>query len=334
MIIKAYELKKFTNNNEKNIFLFYGPNSELIDEIITKDIKPDFSKNLYNYDETEILSNRDTFEISLFNQSFFENEKLIIINRVTDKILELIEEIEERQIQNIKIILKSGILEKKSKLRNFFENNNNLLIVPFYEDTHQTLLNLSQNFFRENNIKISTQNLNYVLEKTKGSRLNLKNELEKIKNFCQNKSKIEFDDLLKITSSSEDYKISELTDQCLAKNKIKTINILNENNPTMEDNILILKSFLYKLKRLEKLKKEIQIKKNQDHVIASFKPTIFWKDKDIIKKQLNVLSINDIKLFIKKVNKLELQIKKNINLSNEITNNFIFETVNNSNNLI
>ena len=176
-------------------------------------------------------------------------------------------------------------------------------------------------------------NINFVLEKTKGDRLNLKNELEKIKNFSQSKLSVEFDDLLKIISSSEDYKISELTDHCLAKNKQKTIKILNDNNSSVENNILILKSFLYKLKRLEKLKKEIEIKKNQDQVISAYKPSIFWKDKDIIKKQLNTLSINDIKSFIKKVNKLELLIKKNANISNEITNNFIFETIENTNNL-
>ena len=333
MIIKSYELKE--NLNKKiNIFLFYGQNSELIDETLQKEITPVFTKNSYSYDETEILSNKSAFEESVFNKSFFESEKLIIISRATDKILELIKDIREKEDKDLKIILKSGILEKKSKLRNFFEKNNDLIIIPFYEDNHQALMVFAQNFCKENKIKISTQNINFILEKTRGNRLNLKNELGKIKNFSQSKSSVEFDDLLKIISSSENYKISELTDHCLAKNKNKTIKILNDNNSTVEDNILILKSFLYKLKRLEKLKKEIEIKKNQDQVISSYKPTIFWKDKDIIKKQLNTLSINDIKLFIKKINTLELLIKKNSNLSNEITNNFIFETIENTNNLI
>ena len=192
----------------------------------------------------------------------------------------------------------------------------------------------AQNFCKENKIKISTQNINFILEKVKGNRLNLKNELEKIKYFSQSKSLVEFDDLLKIISSSEDYKISELTDYCLAKNKNKTIKILNDNNSTLEDNVLILKSFLYKLKRLEKLKKEIEIKKNQDQVISSYKPIIFWKDKDIIKKQLNTLTMKDIKSFRKKIITLELLIKKNSNISSEITNNFIFETIENTNNLV
>ena len=327
MIIKSYELK---NNlgKEVNIYLLYGENSELIDEVINKDIKTFFSKNSYTYEEAEVLSDRDNFETSLFNKSFFENEKLIIINRVTDKILNLIETIIGKKNDDFKIILKAGVLEKKSKLRNFFEKKNDLIIVPFYEDNYQTLLFLAQKFFNENKIKISTQNINFILEKSKGSRINLKNELTKIKNFSQNKQKIEFNDLLKITSSAENYKISELTDQCLAKNKNKIINILNENNQSIEDNILILKSFLYKLKRLKKLKEGIETKKNQDQILSAYKPPIFWKDKDIIKKQLNTLSINKIKEFIKKVNEIEILIKKNSNLSSEITNNFIFETIN------
>ena len=109
---------------------------------------------------------------------------------------------------------------------------------------------------------------------------------------------------------------------------------MNENISTTEGNILILKSFLFKLKRLKKLKNEIEKKKSQDQVISSFKPPIFWKDKVIIKKQLNTLSIKDINDFIKKINELELLIKKNSSLSSKITNNFILETVNLPNNLI
>jgi len=333
MIIKFYDLKKFLNS-KTSIFLFYGQNVSLIEETINKNVKRVFIGNIYNYEESEVLSDINEFQIGLYNKSFFDNEKLIIINRVTDKILELIKNIIEKNNESIKIILKSGNLEKKSKLRNFFEKNKNLIILPFYEDSHKDLMDLALNFFKENKIKISTQNINYILQKTKGNRLNLKNELEKIKSLYKSNSIIEFDHLLKIISSSEDYKISEFTDHCLAKNKNKTIKILNDNNFIKDDSILILKSFLHKLKRLIILKKEITARKNQDSVISSYKPTIFWKDKEIIKQQLNSLSANDIKTFIKQINSLELLIKKNPAISNEIANNFIFETINNSNNLI
>ena len=299
-----------------------------------KETMRSYTENLYNYSESEILSDKDTFIINLFNKSFFENEKLIIINHITEKILEVIKDIVEKKDQSFKIILKAGILEKKSKLRNFFEKENNLIITAFYEDDHQTLLNFAQNFFRENAIKISTQNINFILEKTKGSRLSLKNELIKIKNLSHSRSSIGFDDIIKLINPAENYKISELTDQCLAKDKGKTINFLNENNSSIEENILILKSFLHKLKRLKFLKKEMEKKKSEDQVISSYRPPIFWKDKELIKKQLKIWSLDEIKLLIKKINKLELTIKKNSNLSNQILNDFIFERLDASNNWI
>jgi DNA polymerase-3 subunit delta len=324
MIIKHYELK---NNlkGKNNFFLLYGQNSGLIEEVIDKDLKPIFSKNIFKYDESEILYDISAFKEGLFNKSFFENDKLIIINRISDKILEIIKEIYDKEDENLKVILKSGNLEKKSKLRNFFEKSKNLIIVPFYEDTHQSLLFVAQRFFKENKIKISPQNINYIIENSKGNRINLKNELEKIKNFSQKKLSVELNEIIKLTNLAENYNISELTDQCLARNRKKTLNILNENNPSPEDNILILRNFLYKLKRLKKLKLELESKKNTDTVISSYKPPIFWKDKDIIKQQLKIWSLPQIKSLINKTNDMELLIKKNSQASNQIVNNFILE---------
>jgi DNA polymerase-3 subunit delta len=193
---------------------------------------------------------------------------------------------------------------------------------------------IAQNFFKEKNIRITPENINFIIKRCKGNRISLKNELEKIENYSQKKKTIGAEEILKLTNSAEDYSISELTDQCLAKNKTRTINILNENTPSTENNILILKTFLYKLKRLKKIKEEIEIKKNQEQVISSFKPPIFWKDKEIIKQQLKNLSLNEINIFIKKVNNLELTIKKNSQISNQIINNFILEKLDVSNNLI
>ena len=331
MIIKHYELK---NNlkGKNNYFLFYGLNSGLIEELINKDLKPALSKNIFNYDEQEILSDLGNFKEGLFNKSFFEDDKLIIINRASDKILDIIKEISEKQDKNLTIILKSGILEKKSKLRNFFEKNKDLIIVPFYEDTHQSLLILAQKFIRENKIKISTQNINYIVEKSKGNRINLRNELEKIENFSKKKLSIGLREIVKLTNLAENYNISELADQCLARNKKKTLNILNENNQSSDDNILILKTFLYKLKRLKKLKLELKVKKNADTVLSSYKPPIFWKDKDIIKHQLEIWSLPQIKSLINKTNNMELLIKKNSQVSNQIINNFILERLEISNN--
>ena len=331
MIIKSYEIKKNLKENV-SIYLFYGPNNGLIEDLINEDLKPIFSKNLYNYEEIEILSDINNFKQKIFNKSFFETDKLIIINRATDKLLNLIKEISEVKIDDLKIIFKSGNLDKKSKLRNFFEKNKNLIIVPCYEDTLQSLLFIAQKILAKNKIKVSTQNINYIIEKSKGNRINLKNDLEKIIQYSKPNIPIEFDHILKLTTSSTDYAISELTDQCLAKNIKKTLKILNENNSSSEDNILIIKSFLFKLKRLKNLKEELNTEKNPDNVITSYKPPIFWKDKEIVKKQLKIWSLSKINFLIKKINKLELQTKKDPLISNYLINNLIVESLEVSNN--
>lgn len=326
MIVKFFDLKKNLKNNI-NFYLLYGPNSGLIEETINNTLKPNLSINIFNYDESEILSNLDEFKDGIFSKSFFDKDKLIIINRATDKILHIIEEIIDKDIKDLKIIIKSGVLEKKSKLRKFFETNKSVIIIPFYEDNYQSLTSIAQIFFREKKIGISAQNINYIAERAKGNRINLNNELEKIENYCQKKKSIEFSEITKLTNLSENYDISELVNQCIAQNKRKTLHILNENNSVFEDNILILKTFLYKLKRLKKLKLELEVKENTDAVISSYRPPIFWKDKDIIKQQLKIWSLSKIKLLITQVNDLELLVKKNSEVSICIMNNFILENL-------
>ena len=326
MIVKFFDLKKNLKNNI-NFYLLYGPNSGLIEETINNTLKPNLSINIFNYDESEILSNLDEFKDGIFSKSFFDKDKLIIINRATDKILHIIEEIIDKDIKDLKIIIKSGVLEKKSKLRKFFETNKSVIIIPFYEDNYQSLTSIAQIFFREKKIGISAQNINYIAERAKGNRINLNNELEKIENYCQKKKSIEFSEITKLTNLSENYDISELVNQCIAQNKRKTLHILNENNSVFEDNILILKTFLYKLKRLKKLKNQLKITNNIDSAISSYKPPIFWMEKDLIKQQLKIWSLSKIKLLITQVNDLELLVKKNSEVSICIMNNFILENL-------
>ena len=333
MIVKADELK---NIKDKNIdfYLFYGPNIGLIEETIDKIFKPIFSKNIINYDETELLNDVHAFKEMIFNKSFFDNEKLIIINRVSSKILNLIEELINTQITDLKVILKSGSLEKKSKLRSYFEKKKSVIISAFYEDSYQSLSAIVQKKFRDNKINVSNEIINLIIERSKGNRININNEIEKILSYTKKKNKIYLEDVLKLTNLAENYNISELVNQNLSKNKKKTINILNENNLNSEENILILRTFLNKLKRLNSLKIDLEKHKNIDQTLSSSKPPIFWKDKEIIKQQLKVLSLTEIKHLIRKVNKLELEIKKNNLISNQILNNFILENLISTNNVI
>jgi len=324
MQIKYQELKNFKINSV-NYYLLYGANSGLIHETIDKIFKPNSSKNVLNYEEIDILGNVQSFKEQLFNKSFFDNDKLIIIKRASDKILDLIKEIIEKSPEEIKILIISGTLEKKSKLRNYFEKEDKTVIIPFYEDNYQSLLLMVQKTFKEKKINVSNEIINLIIERSRRDRINIANELEKIISYAKVNNKINIKDALKLTNLSENYGISELVDQKLAKNVKKTINILNENNLTPEDNILILRTFINKLKRLKKLKKNIEINNNIEKAFSSLRPPIFWKDKNIIKQQLNMWSLTEINLLLAKVNNLELLIKQNNQISDQILNNFILE---------
>ena len=314
MILKYFELNQKTISNRK-YFLLYGSNKGLIEETVNNQLKSILPKNIHNYDETEVLKNSNDFKESIFNKSFFEKEKLIIIQRVSDKLLSIIEEIIEKKTDDISFILISEILEKKSKIRGLFEKNKNTVCIPFYEDNNQTLSKIVRNFLKEININLSQQDINIIVERSRGDRINLNNELEKIKNFSLGKKKISVSEILKLTNLAENYKISDLVDNSLANNKLKTLSILNESNLNSEDCILILRIFLAKLKRLLKIKSELVDNDNIEKVLSNYKPAIFWKEKEILKQQIKVWSYEKIKDLIIKTNEIEYAIKKNPTIS-------------------
>ena len=327
MIIKSFELNKI-NVKSSNFYLFYGENEGYKNEAIEKIFNINISKNIYRYEEKEILDNFESFFESIQSKSFFEKEKLIIISRVSDKIKNIIEEIIEKNIEDIKIVLNSGILEKKSKLRSLFEKNKNTICVPFYADSNQTLSKIINNFFREKKIIVSQEKINLLIDRCRGNRQNLRNELDKIDSFIKNKKNINIDQIMKLTNLAENYNVSELIDSYLAANFKKTINILNENNFSIEDCMLITRTLLVKSKRLYKLLLEINNNKSIEEAISSFNPPIFWKDKETVKQQIKNWSLNRAENLIYKTNELELLIKKNSYNSINILSDFIINQPN------
>ncbi len=323
MIIKSFEASKI-NLKKNRFFLFYGENEGFKAQIIEEKFKRNYKENIYIYDENEVLQNQDGFFNNILSKSFFENEKLIIISRITEKIKDVIEEILEKEIEDLVLILNAGILEKKSKIRNLFEKSKEAVCIPFYEDSNETLSVIVKKFFRDSKIQVSQQSINLVVQRSRGDRQNLKSELEKIRSFTKNKNKINSEDLLKLTNLAENYSVSELVDNCLAKNKIKTVKILNENNFSLEDCIVTIRVLLMKSKRLLKLNEEIE-NKNIDEIITIFKPPIFWKDKEIVKKQIKSWSYKNIENLIFKISEIELLIKKNSINSINILSDFIIE---------
>ncbi len=322
MILKFFETQKI-DKNINHLLLFYGKNEGLKNETIKILIKD--KNNISNYEEKEILDNEDNFIENILSKSLFEKEKIIIIKRATDKILKIIEILNSKNLDDITIIVNSDNLEKKSKLRSFFEKNKKCVCIPFYPDSDQTLSKLSYNFLREKKISISSANINLIVSKSGGDREALINELEKIEYFNKNGKTITTEVLSKLINLNENHSISELVDNCLVKNKKKIISILNENIFTSEDCIMIIRSFIIKAKKMLVLSTAFEANKNIDLTISSAKPPIFWKDKEITKQQIYKWKAKNIKKLIFKLNEIELLIKKNINNSVNLVTDFVLD---------
>ena len=329
MILKSFELNKIDLQKNKMILL-YGKNEGHKNEIISVITKK--NKNISKYDEKEILDNTTQFLESLFNQSLFDNEKYIIIKRGTDKLLKIIEEINQKKIDQITILINSDSLEKKSKLRIFFEKSKENLCIPFYPDNNQTLSKITSDYLSSKKIQMSQININLIVSKCNGDREKLFNELNKIENYSLNGKKLDSHNISKLINLSEDHSVSELIDNCLAKNKKKTITILNENNFVTEDCILITRTFLIKLKKILILSSEFKNNNNIDLTISNAKPPIFWKDKEIVKQQIFNWEPEKIKKLIYKINEIELLIKKNMQNSVNLIRDFILEQLNSKTN--
>ncbi|MDA7832034.1 DNA polymerase III subunit delta [Candidatus Pelagibacter sp.] len=322
MIIKSFELTKI-KLSDYNFYLFYGDNDGLKEETIKNLFEKSYQNKVHRYEEKEILDDVGSFFNSVLTKSFFDNEKLIIINRATDKIRELVEELIERNPKDMKIILNSKNLEKKSNLRKFFEKEKLIITVPFYEDNNQTLNSIVSLFFRNKKIPISQQLINVLVERSRGDRKNLKNELQKIGAYSLNKKSLNLKEIIKLTNLSDNYSASELVDQSLVKNARKTVSILSENNYSDEDNIIIIRTLLAKLKRLVKIYELIDEKNSIEQAISIYKPPIFWKDKPLVIQQIRSWEKNNLKNLIYKTNEIELLIKKNSTMAKNILSDFI-----------
>ena len=321
MILKFFEIDKI-NLNKNKMILFYGKNEGLKTEAIKKIIK---INKVSIYEEKEILNDTNNFMEQILSKSLFEKEKFLIIKRVTDKILNVIKEIINKKIDDIIVIINADLLEKKSKLRSFFEKEKQLICIAFYPDTEQALIKFAYNYFQNLKISMSAENINFIVSKCNGDRQILLNELNKLENYMIGKKNISTEEINKITNLFENHSVSELIDNCLIRNKKKTVKILNENNFSNEDCILITRTFLNKLKRILILSNELQKNQNIDLTLSSAKPPIFWKDKEMIKQQIFQLKPKKIKELIYQTSELEFLVKRNIGNSLNLVTNFFLE---------
>ena len=322
MIIKNFELEKLGAFNS-NLHLIYGNNEGIKQDIINDFYTKSFKGEVLKYDEQDILNNKDEFISSLLTKSLFETEKLIIISRGTDRLISFIDEVLEKELIGTKIIIKSSNLEKKSKLRNLFEKEKKVICTPVYEDDSRSLNFVINSFLNNQKLSLSQEIKNILIERSNGDRINLKNELFKLKNLSISKKKLNIEDIKKLSNLAENFSVFELSDNYLSKNSKKISNILNENNYSSEDCILIIRTLLNKSKRLLKIRNEVDNNKNIDQVLSKFKPPIFWKEKEVLKKQVQSWSTNELREIIYKINDLEVSVKKNTTSSMLFVSNFV-----------
>ena len=322
MILKTFELNK--NNIDKfKFFLLYGENEGLKEEIINK-IKKNQNGKEIKYEEAQILKNKSEFYNEIKNKSLFEEKRIFFLERCTEKISELLIEIFKNASDDLYII-NCSILEKKSKLRNYAEKSSNVVVIPTYKDNSQSLINIARKFFSEEKISISTETLNLLVNRCMGDRGILNKELDKISNYISEKKIISLKEIAVLTNLSENYSASELVDASLTKNYIKVKEILNENIYSQEDTFLILRVFLQKAKKLLSLLEIINSENNLEKAINEYKPPIFWKDKPVLKKQLQLWSFENIINLICELNDIEIKIKKNNSQNLILMKNFIYE---------
>ncbi len=322
MILKSFEIDKKDISKIK-FFLIYGENEGLKREIINKIISHNEGKKI-SFEESQILKNKHDFFNEITNKSLFEKERIFLLERCTDKISEIVLDIYENNNDEL-FIVNCGILEKKSKVRNLLEKSNIAVIIPTYKDNFQSLSNLAKSFFIQRKISISYETLNLLINRCNGDRGNLNRELEKISNYLSDKKTISLKEISILTNLSENYSAAELVDASLSKNIKKTCEILSENNYSQEDTFLILRVFLQKTKKILSLLRDIKYEKDIEKVISLHRPPIFWKDKPVIKKQLQVWSYDNIQNLIYRLNDIEIKIKKNSSLSLILMKDFIYE---------
>ena len=337
MILKSYEIQRNPSSFLKyNVFLLYGENNGLKKDI-RESIKivvgqQDANIELLSLYENDIIDNEENFYNSIYSGSLFSNKKIITINNGTDKIIKQINHIVDRYPENVFLIIFSDILEKKSQLRNFFEKNLKTLCIPCYLDGDKDLEIIARTELKKSNIILSRESINLLVEKSNNDRHNLKNEIEKIKSFSLNKKKIEFDEIKSIINFSGEYKSDSLINECLCGNILQYKKILSELYINTINQIFLLRILSRKIQRLLNMKELGANYNSLDSLLNASKPPIFWKEKPMVKKQLTIWSLNDLKMIIREVNDTEVLCKKNPQISKIIFFNFFTKICKKANN--
>lgn len=314
MIIKSYLFNNSKEITKYKSVLFYGENTGLINNMkeniksLNKDVE------IFKIFQNDVLENTNNFYKEFLNLDLFEKEKIFFISGCTDKIFDLIENLEEN-IKDQKIFLFADILDKRSKLRNWYEKSRKYACVACYNDDEISLRKIILQELKEYK-ELSPQNINLLIDNSNLDRIKLNNELNKIKAFFLNKeiNSVKLEELLNLRENNN---FNQLNDMAIIGEKNVTNKLLNNSNLEQEKSVFYINIIS---KRLNKLKEclEHSTQTNLDSIIDNLKPPVFWKDKPILKKQIKKWNTKKINKAIEETYIVELQLKSNASIDKNL----------------
>jgi len=307
MNYKSYLVENDINSIKQNIVLFYGENLGLKNDFKNKIKFNNDGADIIKYFQDEILKDDSPFLNEIFNISLFKQKKIYYIENATDKILDLIKGL-ELKISDQKIYFFSDLLDKKSKIRSYFEKAKNLACVPCYADNEINIRKLILSSLKDFK-GLSSQNINILVDNCNLDRVKLNNEIKKIKTFFTDKI-IQTDKLEILLDLKINDNFNILKDEALNGNKIRTNKLLSETIIDSEKNILYLNIINQRLNKLAEAV-ELSTTQNLETAISMLRPPIFWKDKSIFIDQANKWNLEKVKTILKKTYKLEIKFKSN-----------------------
>ena len=312
MIYKSYIIENNLTILKNNVILFYGENLGLIDDFKRK-IEENHKSRILKYTQDEVLKNENILISEIKNISLFDEKRIYFIQDVNDKILNFISKI-INEIKDEKIYLFSNLLDKKSKIRNFFEKQKETDIIACYPDNEATIKKLILSNLKDFT-GLTTEIINIIIDCCSCERVKLNNEIKKIKSYFLNKN-IDKKNLLDLLNLREDDGINLIRDSALAGNNKLTNNLLKSIIIEPEKAVYFISIINNRLVKLNEIKKINS--SNIEKVISEMKPPIFWKDKPFFLAQAKLWNKEKLKLAIEKIYQTELITKSQSNINKEI----------------
>ena len=316
MIFKSYIIEEsFEPIHNCKLFLFYGENQGLKQEFKEKLKKQNKTKEILNLFQDEIIKNKNILVNEIKNKSLFNEKKIIFINQVNDKILDTLDEIVE-SIQEERVFLFADILDKKSKLRNYFEKSKSCGISPCYQDNEITIKKIISRRLKDFQ-GVTSQIINFITQNTGLDRNKVNNEIDKIIS-CFSDKKVDFNKIDSLLNNRTNDDFNLLKDEALKGNKINTNRLLADTVFEIENNIYYLNSINQRINRLNEIQNMKQENLNVDSIISNLKPPVFWKDKAMLLEQSKKWNKNKIQKALKKTYNTEIEMKSNSSIRKDL----------------